>query len=324
MYVKHLIYPDFRLAKYFIWNTDYLQIVEHNHDEHNHGKKDGSRLGIVAIVNFVGFIIELAGGIAFGSIALLSDAFHMLFDMFAYIIAYVASSVAQKYDNEKWGIGIHRIEPFAAFANGVFLLPMVGYILWESYNRYLNPSEVEVIPVIVVGIFGLIINLVSVYILNGNDLSMNEKGAFYHLLGDAGGSIAVIVSAIVVSVFDASVIDPLVAVLISVLILWSAVKVILGSGSIFFHRTSVNVSKISENISSIDGIENVNCIHTWKICSQITFATVHASTSDDESHDSDSLNSKVHHILSEEGVNHATVELRKSFSGNRSLMNHEH
>lgn len=314
----------FCLAKYFIWNTDYIQVVEHNHDEHNHERKDGSRLGIVAIINFVGFIIEFAGGIAFGSIALLSDAFHMLFDMFAYVIAYMASSVAQKYDNEKWGIGIHRIEPFAAFINGFFLLPLVGYILWESYNRYLNPSEIEVIPVIAIGVFGLIVNLISVYILNGNDLSMNEKGAFYHLLGDAGGSIAVIVSAVVVSIFDARIIDPLVAVLISVLILWSAVKVILGSGSIFFHRTAVNDSKIDENISSIDGIKNVKCIHTWRICSQITFATVHASTSDDKSYNSDILNSQIHQILSEEGVNHATVELRRGFSDNPCLMNHEH
>jgi cobalt-zinc-cadmium efflux system protein len=293
-------------------------------DEHNH-HEDDDRLRAVAVINLLGFVVELIGGLAFGSVALLSDAFHMLFDAIAYIMAYTASTIAKRYDNDRLEIEAHRLEPLAAFVNGVLLLPMVGYILWESYNRFVEPSDISVIPVILVGTLGLAVNLASIYVLNDDNLSLNEKGAFYHLLGDAGGSIAVILSAVVINFSEATVIDPIVAVLIGVLILWSAAKIMLGSGYIFLHKTKIDRKKSLRDIESIELIDRVVCLHTWQVCSQITVATLHARTNEGVSQeDEDELESEVHKILSEYGVNHATVEIRNQFTDENCLMTHNH
>lgn len=114
---------------------------------HDHGPVPSSgdqsirKLGLVAMINLVGFTIELAGGLVFGSVALLGDAFHMLFDALAYVIALGATVIARRSNpSGRWSYGLHRIEPFAAFLNGVLLIPMVLYLVYESYQRYLSLS----------------------------------------------------------------------------------------------------------------------------------------------------------------------------------------
>jgi len=114
---------------------------------------------------------------------------------------------------------------------------MVAYILWESYHRFLAPVDIGTGPTLVIAVGGLAINVGSVFILQGGEMSLNEKGAFYHLLGDAGGSIAVIVSVVTIEVTGLVVLDPVTAALIAVVILWSAGKVIWGSSAIFFLKT---------------------------------------------------------------------------------------
>ncbi|WP_246049096.1 cation diffusion facilitator family transporter [Natronomonas salsuginis] len=191
------------------------------------------RLALVAVVNFLGFLAELAGGLLFGSVALLSDAFHMLFDMLAYAMAFGASYTAEQFEGrDEWSYGLHRLEPVAAFLNGILLVPMVGYILWESYHRFLDPVSIDPTMTLIIAVGGLLINLGSVYIVQGREMSLNERGAFYHLLGDAGGSVAVIISTLAVVIFDLPIADPVAAVLIGVLILVSAGKVFRGSTSI--------------------------------------------------------------------------------------------
>ena len=182
---------------------------------HEHKKSSSKKLGIVSLINIIGFVVELFGGLAFGSIALLSDAFHMLFDATAYIIAYITAHVAEtREESEVWNFGFHRLETMAAFFNGALLLPMAGYIIWESYQRYINPTQIGTLPTLIIGIGGLIVNLISVYYLEGDEMSLNEKGAFYHLLGDAGGSIAVIISTLTIRYTRILATDPITAILI--------------------------------------------------------------------------------------------------------------
>ena len=137
----------------------------------------------------------------------------------------------------RWSYGLHHIEPFAAFLNGVLLVPMVGYLVYESYQRYLSPVEIDTGMTIILATGGLLINLASVHILRGGEIGLNERGAFFHLLGDAGASVAVIVSMLVVMFTDFLIIDPLTAVLIAALIVWSAVVLLRESGAIFFQQS---------------------------------------------------------------------------------------
>jgi len=268
------------------------------------------RLGIVAVVNLLGFIIELAGGILFGSVALISDALHMLFDMLAYAMAFGASYTAERFKGgDEWSYGLHRLEPVAAFLNGILLVPMVGYILWESYQRFLDPVPIDPTMTLIIAVGGLLVNLGSVYIVQGGEMSLNERGAFYHLLGDAGGSVAVIISTVAVMLFDLPIADPVAAVFIGVLILISAGKVLHESSSILLERSPLSPADLRDELVTIDGVESVDDLHVWQVCSQMTVATVRVQYTPTSIAQQDAIRSQVHRLLSEHGIDHQTVEL---------------
>ncbi|WP_226481119.1 cation diffusion facilitator family transporter [Natrinema amylolyticum] len=286
----------------------------HGHD-HGGSSTSSRKLAAVSLINVVGFLVELAGGLAFGSVALISDAVHMLFDALAYVMAFAAAHVAERYgDGDRWSYGLHRLEPFAAFLNGLLLLPMVGFILWESYHRFLEPVAIGTGPTIAIATGGLLVNLGSVYVLHGDAMSLNEKGAFYHLLGDAGGSVAVIVSVIAIEVTGFRVVDPITAALIAAVVTWSAITVLRGSGEIFFLRTPLESDEIRAHLTEIEGVDRVDDFHAWQICSQITVATVHVETGVETMAEAESIVGRVHDELDCHGVDHATVELSPRYA----------
>ncbi len=156
-------------------------------------------------------------------------------------------------------------------------------------------------------------------------MSLNEKGAFYHLLGDAGGSIAVIVSVVAIEVIGVSILDPITAVLIASLILWSAGKVLRGSGAIFFLKTPFDTESVRAAIEAIEGVDQVDDLHGWQICSQITVATVHVETSVETMREADTVNQRVHDVLDDHSVDHATIELCPTYADRRTHLNaHSH
>jgi cobalt-zinc-cadmium efflux system protein len=287
----------------------------HGQSGHDHSATDSSnstrKLAAVAGINILGFLAELAGGLLFGSVALLSDALHMLFDALAYVMAFAAAVIADRYEGSpEWSYGLHRLEPLAAFLNGALLIPMVIYIVYESYQRFLEPVGIGTGPTLVIAIAGLLINLVSVYVVQGGEMNLNERGAFYHLLGDAGGSVAVIVSVVAIDLTGLRVIDPMVAILIAGIVLWSAGKLLMGSGVIFLHKGPITHENVRTVLQTIDGVDSIDDLHTWQICSELTIATVHIRTSVTSLTDADQVKQAVHDSLAELGVNHATVEVR--------------
>lgn len=295
--------------------------------DHEHGTSRSSRkLAFVAGINVVGFVGELAGGLLFGSVALLSDAVHMLFDALAYVMAFAAAYVADNYEvSDRWSYGLHRLEPLSAFLNGALLIPMVVFILYESYHRFFNPIDIGTVPTLVIAVGGLVVNVVSVYVLEGGEMNLNERGAFYHLLGDAGGSVAVIVSVLAVEFTGVRILDPLTAVLIAVLITWSAGKLLWGSGAIFLHKTPFDADEVRVVLSRTDGVNGVDDLHAWQICSEITIATAHVETSVETMSEGEVVIRRVHDVLVEFDVDHATVELCPADSERHTHLNaHAH
>ena len=301
-----------------------------SHDERSRGHDTSStssrKLAAVSAINLLGFFAELAGGLLFGSVALLSDAFHMLFDALAYVMAFAAAYAADHYgEGDRWSYGLHRLEPLAAFLNGLLLLPMVGFILWESYRRFLQPIDIGTGPTIAIATGGLLVNVGSVYVLQGGEMSLNERGAFYHLLGDTGGSIAVIVSTAAIEVTGIRIVDPITASLIAVVITWSAVKVLRGSGAIFLHRTPFERDEVRAVLRGIDGVTEVGDLHAWQICSQITVATTHLETDVETMAEAEVVTRRVHEELAHRGVDHATVELCPGYGDRDTHLNdHSH
>jgi len=283
------------------------------------------KLALVAGINFVGFVVELAGGLLFGSVALISDAFHMLFDMLAYVMAFSASYTAERFEGgERWSYGLHRLEPVAAFVNGILLVPMVGYIVWEAYQRFLDPVAINAELTLVIATGGLLVNLGSVYVLQGGEMSLNERGAFYHLLGDAGGSVAVIVSTIAVAVFDLPVADPAAAVLIGVLVLWSAGTVLRESTSILLQRSPTSPADLRERLADLEGVEAIDDLHVWQVCSQLSVGTVRVVSGSLDADSRSALQHRIHELFAERGIDHVTVEVIDSRDHPSSDGRHTH
>ena len=275
------------------------------------GDRSVRRLGAVAGINLVGFAVELAGGLAFGSVALVGDAFHMLFDALAYVVALGATVVARRSNpSGRWTFGLHRVEPFAAFLNGVLLVPMVAYLVYESYRRYLSPVDVDATMAMVLAGGGLLVNVASVYVLRGGEMSLNEKGAYYHLLGDAGASVAVIVSMLVIRFTGVTVVDPLAAVLIAGLIVWSAVNLLRESGAIFLQGSPVDPDDARAALEAVHGVERVEDLHVWSLSGRISVASVYVTDSATTLDERDELIGRIHDVLASEfDVTHATVEV---------------
>jgi cobalt-zinc-cadmium efflux system protein len=301
-------------------------VTTHEHESTDENESVGTRtLALVSVINLTGFFIELAGGLLFGSVALISDAVHMLFDALAYVMAFGAVYTAEQYEaSEEWSYGLHRLEPSAALLNGVLLIPMALYIAYEAYTRFTDPVSIDPILTAGVAAIGLIINIVSVYILRGDEMSLNEEGAFYHLLGDTGASVAVIVTMVLITVADLRIADPITAVLIALLVIWSAIRVLRDSVSLLLERSPVPIKEVRSAIREIDSIKSVEDIHIWQICSQLTVATVRVqthSTTLDEQH---AIRETIHDELTDFGVDHATVELLETVQETAPLSSHSH
>lgn len=300
------------------------EIVSDNNRLHGAEQTSTRKLALVSGINLVGFVIELAGGVLFGSVALMGDAVHMLFDALAYVMALIAASIAQRYrPSSRWSYGLHRLEPLAAFLNGVLLIPMVGFVVYESYQRFLNPVGIETGGTIILAIGGLLINVFSVYVLRGDEMSLNERGAFYHLLGDTGASVAVIISMLVIRYIGFTVIDPITAVLIALIVIWSAIEILRGSAAIFLGRSPVATDEVTAIVESTEGVNEVEDIHLWHISSSILIASLYIADDASTLEESDAIKERVHAVLNEEfGVTHATIEAvghRSSYNRMSSL-----
>ncbi|GGL71568.1 cation diffusion facilitator family transporter [Halocalculus aciditolerans] len=286
------------------------EIDTHDHDSGHGQPRSVRKLGVVAVINTVGFVVELAGGLLFGSLALLSDAVHMLFDALSYLMAFAATYTAERYETPgEWTFGLHRLEPLAALLNGTLLVPMALVILYESYQRFLNPVELDPVMTIVLATGGLVVNVASVVYLQGDELSLNERGAFYHLLGDTGASVAVIISTVIVAVFDIRGVDPVTAALIALVIIWSAYTVLRDSLDLILERSPTPIDELRSDLGALDGVDSITDCHVWQVCSQLTVSTITLSVSVESLDSKEQLRERVHEIVRDAGVDHATVEL---------------
>lgn len=240
----------------------------------------------------------------------------MLFDALAYVLAFGAAYVSRRSEpSEYWSYGLDRVEPFTAFLNGILLVPMVGYLVWESYQRFLTPVEID--PMMTAGLAtgGLLVNFASVYYLQSGEMNLNEKGAYYHLIGDTGASVAVIVSMLVIEFTGSTLADPITAVLIAVIIIWSAVKLLRESGEIFFQRSPVSVDEVKTRLTELVGVVSVDDVHIWQLSSTIRVVSMHLKDDVQSLEEREKLKTRAVDVLHEEfDVDHATIDMAATTS----------
>jgi cobalt-zinc-cadmium efflux system protein len=215
-------------------------------------------------------VIEFAGGIFTNSLALLSDAGHMLSDVAALSLSLFAIRLAQVPPTANKTFGYHRVEILAALVNALLLWVIVVLIFLEAFHRFLAPPPVKSIGMIAVASVGLGVNLVSLFVLNRSQgESLNVRAAFVHVLGDALGSVGAVVAGVFILVANWTVADPLVSVGIGLLILYSSWGIIRDSVDILMQGTprGMRLEEVEECLLGIEGVRQVHDLHIWTLTS---------------------------------------------------------
>jgi cobalt-zinc-cadmium efflux system protein len=222
-------------------------------------------LSITVIVMFV----EIFGAILTNSIALLSDAGHMFTHAFAIGISLLAIYIASKPPCDHKTYGLYRAEILAAFINGLFLIPIVGFIIFEAILRILNPLDINGFYMLIVAIIGLSVNISSILILQGSEKSnLGVRSVFYHMIADAASSIGIVVVAILIMTVGWNMLDPIVSFGISIIILYWAWGILRDSSRILLEVApkTLNIDNISEDIKKkFQEISVVYNVHLWTI-----------------------------------------------------------
>lgn len=257
---------------------------EHSHDHghsHHHGS-DGTRKGltIALIITATIMLLEFIGGWITGSLALLSDSGHMLSDTASLVLSLLAVGFAAKPPSAGKTYGYYRFEILAALVNGVTLVGVSGFIIWEAIGRLQAPPEVNSGGMILIAVIGLLANLASAWSLmrrgNVKD-NINLRSAYLHVIGDALGSVGAIAAGLIMYAFGWYITDPIISVLVAVLILKSAWGVLSHSVHILMEGTPhrINQGKVQDELLSIDGVDNVHDLHIWSLTSGMDAFSCH-------------------------------------------------
>mgnify|MGYP005748702211 CR=1 FL=1 len=286
----------------------------HSHEHsHNHGQnvnKRALKLSFFIITFYM--IIEVIGGIMTNSLALLSDAGHMLSDATALGLSFLAMTFGERKATEFKTYGFKRFEVLAAFINGLTLIGISVYIFWEAYRRFSQPPEVMSTGMLTVAIIGLVVNILAAYILMKGDTSenLNMKSAFLHVIGDLLGSVGAISAALLIMFFGWDLADPIASVLVAVLIIVSAYRVTKDSIHILMEGvpTHIKVNDVQKMLTSIKNVVGVHDLHVWAISSDIPSLSCHILIKDAQF--SQEVLKDAKHLLHEKfDIEHTTIQI---------------
>jgi cobalt-zinc-cadmium efflux system protein len=275
--------------------------------------RDDERRVFCAMLLTGGFmVVEVAGGLIAGSLALLADAGHMLTDTAALAFAWMAFRLARRPADPRRSYGYHRFQILAAFLNGVILMAIVAWIAFEAVQRLNQPVEILGGLMLVVACVGLVVNLIAFAILHaGNRDNLNVRGALVHVLGDLLGSLAAIAAAAVIITTGWTPIDPLLSVLVALLILRSAWMLVRQSTHVLLEGTpaEIDVSRLkSDLVEAVPNVDDVHHVHVWTLASGKLVMTLHAHLR--EGADGQQALRAIHSICHERfGVTHVTVQI---------------
>ena len=276
-------------------------------------EKNLRRVMIALVLTGAFMIVEVVGGVISGSLALLADAGHMLTDTMALALAATAFHVCKRPPDGQLTFGYQRFQILAAFVNGLSLLAIVGWILFEAISRLFNPNEILAETMLVVAAVGLLVNLVSFAVLHSGDQeNLNIRGAALHVAGDLLGSIAAIVAALVIIYTGWMSIDPLLSIAVAALILKSAWALVKRSAHILLEGAPewLNVELLQDRIiASVPGVGEIHHVHIWGLTPQELMLTMHMSITDEVTSQSDVIRQTKRFLKDEYGIGHSTIEV---------------
>ena len=250
---------------------------------HSHGPQSMARAGVrrlvIVLAMVVGFmVVEIVGGLLTNSLALLADAGHMFTDAAGVGLALLAIQFARRPATSGKSFGYYRLEIFAAVVNAVILFGVAGYILYEAIQRFADPPQVIGLPMLGVAAVGLVINVISMRLLQaGAQNSINLRGAYLEVLGDLLGSVAVIFAGVVIILTGWSPIDPIASVVIAGLILPRTWSLLREAVDVLLQATpkGVDLDEVRRHLLRAEDVDEVHDLHAWTLTSGINVVSAH-------------------------------------------------
>jgi len=264
-------------------------------------------------------IAEAFGGFYTNSLALISDAVHMLTDTAALSLSLFAFMMSSKPATAHRTYGFLRLEILAAFINGIFLVLLSCVIMWGAWDRFNNPVEIKSVEMFWISTGGLIFNLVGAWLLtHGNHAHPNMRGALFHVLADALGSLGAMIAGLLIYFYGWTKADPIVSVIIALIIIASSFRLILDTAHVILEGTPLHLDsdEIQDAISKIPRITEVHDLHVWSITSGMVSLSVHVVAVGESRHE---LLCEIREMLKKRfNIEHVTIQIEEL-----SLKQHE-
>ena len=281
------------------------------HDGHHHASS-GRILRVALLANGILLVVQVAGAVAFSSLALLADAGHQGSDVAALLIAVVAQAIAGRAPSDNYTFGLRRAEVMGALLNAVMLLAVAVWVVVEASRRIGDPPDVSGWGVLVLGAAGLLVNGGCAWLLHRSaDRSLNVRGAALHLTGDAAGSVGVVVAGLAVVLWSADWVDSAVSYLIAGLLLWTGTGLVRRTTRVLLEGTppGMDVDELSALITADERVNGIHHLHVWSVDSTTVALSAHVEVAADSLHDAQLVATHLERQLALRGVDHATLAL---------------
>ena len=295
-------------------NTKIDKVSNSSHN-HTHRGEERSKLVLACALTGTMFIVEGIAGFLTNSLALLSDAGHMLTHMIALLISLGAIMFASRPPTARKTYGFYRLEILAALFNGATLFLITIWIFFHAYKRIINPEPVASGHMFIVAIIGLLVNLACAYILKTSHGSLNIKSAFMHMMADTFSSLVVVFGAIIMHYTQWYILDPALSILICIVILVWSYQLITESVDILLEATpkDVDLENVVKSISELDEIEGVHDVHIWTITSGMYAMSAHIYIKDLMVSETQQIMSKINTLVNEKfSIGHTVIQFESN------------
>ena len=290
---------------------------------HTQPQRSSKKLFGVVVLNAVITLSEFIGGVASGSLSLVSDAFHNLSDTLAIIFSYGAQKMAQKEANERHTYGYQRLEILSAFINSLILIILSLFLAVEAFKRFNSPEKINSHLMLIVAVIGLLANLFSTLLLRQEaDESLNIKSSYLHLLSDTLSSISVIIGAVLIRFFGIYWIDPVITLIISIYILLEAIIVIKKAAAILIQSApTIDYEKMEQEIKAIEGVKDVHHVHIWQYSEKIIIFDGHIDFEDQLLSEIEKAYPRITSLLKlKYGITHVTIQAETHVKDQKKLI----
>ena len=282
---------------------------QHAEDRNRAARPLWITLGTVIVI----MVAEAVGGWLSNSLALLGDAGHMLTDALALGLSIFAIAMARRPATARHTFGYHRTEIMAALANGIVLVLVSVSIFYEAYHRFFEQPHINTTVMLTIAAIGLVGNVVGLLVLHRSSHgSLNVKAAFWHIIGDTMSSVGVVIAGIIIMVTGNTIVDPILACLIGVIILWGAFRIVREAADVLLEAVpaGITLQQVEDAVKTIDGVEDVHDVHIWTITSGIYALSAHVRVDDRMVSASNALLVAIDGLLEHRfNITHVTLQL---------------